>query len=364
MTPDDIRKLLGGYATGTLTETEREALFAAALEDQDLFDELAREQPVRDLLRDPGARAEMLAALDPRPHAWSWWWRPAAAVAVAGLAVVAVLVIRPKPRPPLPAPPIVATVRAPEPVVIPPPSAKPAATPAPAKQRKTLSPLAASPAEPPPADAAANLAEAPKVETAPPRPAGVVGGVIGGVPGGVIGGIVRSAPPTALEALRADSQPAARAFTAPESQPSARSLFYGSHAEPVRVRAAVTATTGTTQNLGLRYSILRKQGDEFVEADPGGITKSDTLALRFTPNANGYLSIAGGAPVALTAMEPYTTPPLAPNVDEVRVVFGRTPQTAAVTPAAVSTETAGREVFIVNTLAAPALGFTVALKRK
>ena len=64
MKREDIRKLLGGYATGTLTEEERQALFEAALEDQELFDALAKEQPLRDLLEDPAARAQLLAALD------------------------------------------------------------------------------------------------------------------------------------------------------------------------------------------------------------------------------------------------------------------------------------------------------------
>ena len=53
---------MGGYATGTLTDAEQEALFAAALEDQELFDALAREQSLRELLRDPAAKAELLAA--------------------------------------------------------------------------------------------------------------------------------------------------------------------------------------------------------------------------------------------------------------------------------------------------------------
>ena len=58
MSPEDIKKLLGGYATGTLTAAEQQALFAAALEDQELFDALASEQPLRDLLpiRPPGRR--------------------------------------------------------------------------------------------------------------------------------------------------------------------------------------------------------------------------------------------------------------------------------------------------------------------
>jgi len=43
--PDEIRKLIGGYATGTLTAAEQKLLFDAALDDQELFDELAREHP-------------------------------------------------------------------------------------------------------------------------------------------------------------------------------------------------------------------------------------------------------------------------------------------------------------------------------
>ena len=79
MRPEDIRKLLGGYATGTLTALERQALFEAALDDQELFDALAKEQPLRDLLEDPAARAQLLAALDHGPLPWprrfeQWLW--------------------------------------------------------------------------------------------------------------------------------------------------------------------------------------------------------------------------------------------------------------------------------------------------
>ena len=50
MIPDDVRKLLGGYATGTLTDEERNLLFSAALEHQELFDALADEEALRELL--------------------------------------------------------------------------------------------------------------------------------------------------------------------------------------------------------------------------------------------------------------------------------------------------------------------------
>jgi ferric-dicitrate binding protein FerR (iron transport regulator) len=95
MTRGEIQKLLGGYATGTLTPEEQQALFAAALDDQELFDALAREQALRDLLRDPAARAQVLAAIDERSAGWwrratQWMLRPAGGAAIAAcLAAVA-----------------------------------------------------------------------------------------------------------------------------------------------------------------------------------------------------------------------------------------------------------------------------------
>ena len=98
MSPEDIKKLLGGYATGTLTTEEQQALFAAALEDQELFDALAREQSLRDLLRDPAARAELLGALDApatQPGGfWQWLSRPmVAGLATAGVAAIAIVAV-------------------------------------------------------------------------------------------------------------------------------------------------------------------------------------------------------------------------------------------------------------------------------
>jgi hypothetical protein len=84
--------MLGGYATGTLTGEERRALFETALEDQQLFDALAQEQPLRDLLRDPAVKAQLLAALGEAPATWRqraarWMWGHA-----VGLAAVACFV--------------------------------------------------------------------------------------------------------------------------------------------------------------------------------------------------------------------------------------------------------------------------------
>ena len=62
MTRDDLLKLLGGYATGTLTAEEKNLLFTAALDDQELFDALADEQALKEMLEDPECRARLLAA--------------------------------------------------------------------------------------------------------------------------------------------------------------------------------------------------------------------------------------------------------------------------------------------------------------
>ena len=82
MTHEEARKLLSGYATGSLTELERQLLFDAALADQELFDELAGEHAVKELIELPGAKRRLLEALGPEERQVVWWpW-------AAGLAAV------------------------------------------------------------------------------------------------------------------------------------------------------------------------------------------------------------------------------------------------------------------------------------
>lgn len=88
----EAETLLGGYATGTLTDSERRLLFEAALAHQDLFDALADEEALRELLADPAARAQLLAALAPSseggpPKIVPFWRRPGVIGAAAGLIV-------------------------------------------------------------------------------------------------------------------------------------------------------------------------------------------------------------------------------------------------------------------------------------
>ena len=97
MNADDARRLLSVYATGSLTEAEKTALFQAALEDQDLFDELAAEHSVKVVLDEPGARERLLVALEP-PRAKLAWLPWAAAAAM--LAVLVSFVFLKETRPP------------------------------------------------------------------------------------------------------------------------------------------------------------------------------------------------------------------------------------------------------------------------
>jgi hypothetical protein len=109
MKREDIEKLLGGYATGTLTEAERRALFEAALSDQELFEALAGEEALKELLEDPGCRRQIEQALRERPQGLAarlaGWMRRPQAWALAGtlatttvLAIVVVRVYSPKPE--------------------------------------------------------------------------------------------------------------------------------------------------------------------------------------------------------------------------------------------------------------------------
>lgn len=214
MTRDELRGLIGGYATGSLTEAERRMLFEAALEDQDLFDDLAREQALKAALEEPGARQRLLLALAGKPW-WkmAWVWAAAAAATVA--VVTGVVVTRPGPkleqvaqveRPAVPEPPPL--------VPAPAPAGPPAVATGPAVPVKKVAPPAAqdvlTPAPEPPKQAAAaapqrDVATLKAPEINPPRTlgtpapqaapfapqafaqAGVNGGTIGGAVGAISG---------------------------------------------------------------------------------------------------------------------------------------------------------------------------------
>ncbi len=104
MRSEETERLLGGYATGSLTESERRVLFEAALEDQQVFDALQDEEALRDLLADGESRTAVERALRlPVPEKlgarwfarpWVWGW----AVGLAASCVLAIVLLRPEKR--------------------------------------------------------------------------------------------------------------------------------------------------------------------------------------------------------------------------------------------------------------------------
>ncbi|MBI4902611.1 MAG: hypothetical protein HY820_03185 [Acidobacteria bacterium] len=161
---DGPGKLLGGFAAGNLTDPEKQQLYQAALNDQELFDSLLEDEGLRQLLDEPGVRRELIDSLTPEQSLWQrivhWFTTPVAwgAVgAVATAAVVLVVVANRNPRVPAAAEYAKVEQAAPHPapaVTPPPPAATPAETQVATRsedlrQRKREQ-VAAGPAEPAP----------------------------------------------------------------------------------------------------------------------------------------------------------------------------------------------------------------------
>ncbi len=347
----DVHKLLGGYATGTLTPEEQQALFAAALEDQEVFDALAHEQSLRDLLRDPAAKAQLEAALDERPARWYDWLthrRPAAVLlATAAVAVIAVVAVRPhKPA----ARVEVARVMEPKPVPAPvetaaPAAVQPAAAPAPEpkaapataeKKRQAAPPLMNVPAAPPPtapappakvvteaAPAKGVEASLVKPEAPPPVPQVAPAGdkearkdlaetvhamaqpmpqaqqafAPAGTGGGVSALSVRELfYQQALASQFVDAAAGAQAPQQPQQQQLREQKAETEQDRRVMPRAAPGVFSGgalpRAANPGVRYIVLRmSKTGEFEATDPGDLKRGDTVALRFETNDSGFLSV-------------------------------------------------------------------------
>jgi hypothetical protein len=389
MNREEIQRLLGGYATGTLTPEEQQALFAAALEDQELFDALGREQVLRDLLRDPAARAEALAALD-APAAgrvgWlAWLQRPVmVGFAAAGLAAVAVLAVwqgtRVKPMAQVPA--ILAEMKGPEasaPEVAPvePPQVLMKQKTAPreshnanevklresvkredARQENTGKDIAAALNAPLPA-----AAPPPPAPPPPPLPAAATP-----APAPISGNaaVMEVTPAKPVEPAKALARSVQLGALQDKITPEnltldARSLFYGNAfvrrdsalTEPLAagtagassskptfasVRAAtgsVAKKEGAAASLGVRVSLLR--GDEEV-AVATILNPGESVRLKVTPNENGFLYVAARdgnvwkmvASSPAQRLKPFETPPLGfegSGQKQLYVMLSRQPQT-------------------------------------
>lgn len=100
MAEHELEKLLGGFAADTLTPEERRQLFTAAMQDQQLFNALADEQALKELLTNPAVRRRLLQSLHnttPAPAggsaSWLDWFRRPANLALAGGLATAVFAV-------------------------------------------------------------------------------------------------------------------------------------------------------------------------------------------------------------------------------------------------------------------------------
>ena len=100
MAEHELEKLLGGFSADTLTPEERRQLFTAAMQDQELFNTLADEQALKELLTDPDVRRRLLQAVNkttPAPAdalaSWLDWFRRPANLALAGGLATAVFAV-------------------------------------------------------------------------------------------------------------------------------------------------------------------------------------------------------------------------------------------------------------------------------
>lgn len=91
MPEHDLEKLLGGFSADQLTPEEKTRLYSAALHDQQLFDALADEQALKELLADPAVRHRLLDTLNQARAAgradtvtWIDWLRRPSGLAWAG----------------------------------------------------------------------------------------------------------------------------------------------------------------------------------------------------------------------------------------------------------------------------------------
>jgi hypothetical protein len=355
MDREQIRKLLGGYATGTLTAGEQQALFAAALEDQELFDELAREQSLRDLLQDPSARAHLLAAMDERPLPWyRRYWRPLllTAASAACLATAGIYLNRPKPEMPKPvlqAELKVETPREALPAAPPAVAPAPALVPAPQPHTRTSRRAVANEERPALAPAAKDEAEASLRTPIPPAAAPPV-------------------VPEARGALGANSLEEAVQMSQQNAQISlqhAQSMFFAGQQQQV-------ASAAAAPYLGVKWTILRQRdGGDFVEVAADQLAAGDAVKLRLIPNEDGFVSITEAGAVILRSapvrrLQPFDSPVIRGvevSTKVVTVQFARSPAMRTVQAAAgqqSATDTRDHATYVLKATAAP--GEPVSLK--
>ena len=264
MTQDEIRKLLGGYATNALTANERQILFEAALEDQELFNALQNEDALRELLDDPVAREQVRTALNipkrakTRPHFGSRRWLLGVAIpAVAAVILIAIMNRYNAPRLIAPPPQTTSATIAPKPA----PELQAKLKPAAPELKKQLKPKVQAKA---PNQVASNLTAPAPIAPSPIAPSPITRAAIAPRP---------ASEPVIPSPVQLDStRPAMASFRAagPLAIPEAVRQQFSD-----RLAANAPFYTGPL----VRYSLVR--------SGPAG----DSIRVEVTTNLAGYLAL-------------------------------------------------------------------------
>lgn len=314
-----IERLLGGYATNTLTASERQALFEAALEDQELFDALQDEQALRELLEDPVSRPMIQRALEePEPEpprrgfagrsrfAHVWAWGLATGVA-AGLLVLVLGPFRQPGRTELP----VAALKGPDPI-------QNAATPAPSEA------AVPEPTQPAPKvvqrRAVAISDTAAKRESAPERD------------------VTKVAPEVARSNGNGQVSSSADATAVTVASPPAAQFTPGGDQAQLAIINKLQEIGG-----GIPYTITRRGADGVFSPVPPGVAlqAGDSVQIVVHPRVSGSLRLFEQSPegnwdaiqaLQVTASHEYTVPPSPIQVNgEIRLRVVMTPGEAHIT---------------------------------
>jgi hypothetical protein len=258
MKNEEIHKLLGGYATNTLTESERRALFEAALEDQELFNALQDEQALKQLLADPASREATQRALEQpveKQHS-AWWsrrWLWGGMVSAAAAAVLIIAVVHQNRRADKSGRIEIASTQE---------AAKPLLEPnAPVGDQEVKK----APEQVPPRNARRELKakEFARDNLAPQS----------------IGQLAPSAapppPPTAAERLTVEPEPKVSGGALGGAAPAANAFLANAKLDP------------------LRYSLLKKDGQGLYSPIPSQaeLRPGDSVRLNISPAVSGYLSL-------------------------------------------------------------------------
>ena len=291
MSGEDIRKLLGGYATGTLSADEQKALFEAALHDEKLFAALADEHALREMLDDPGHRAALLRALEPQAaqaRGWGLRWMVPAGIA-AGLVVIASVVFvfqRPAQRGTVEMAKVVQPALQPE-VQLERPATAPAAAPVPAPKlsdgRRQV--MDRAPAEAPRRDAREERRAEPLEE---PK------------------AVVLSSPGVAGPAPAAAPAPPLPGVSETKELESAKKESVGVQSQSVYVNSGSGGFLGTGQGLPgtvnsagkVQYTILKRGADgQFKPINAAStLQPADAVRLNIETEEAGFLSVSQKEP--------------------------------------------------------------------